>query len=93
MIRMGKEVGRELVIIPHKTVVDIMSDTAPTNLGKIFLHHISVEPIDGQIESETLHGSLKIMFFTVSGSCPDIHRIREMTIIMGFPEKKRIGNR
>ena len=42
---MGKEVGGKLVIVPHKTVLDVMLNRVEGDLGKVSIKDKTVETL------------------------------------------------
>ena len=61
MVWMGKQIGRELVVIPNKTRFYIVLDAMEGNLGKLLVHHKLVEALHTHIDGKSFQGSLPRM--------------------------------
>ena len=62
MIRMGKEVGNEEVIIPHHTVGEVTLQRTQGGLGKVGIDGIAVEQLYGHIDTRHFGSSLPVAF-------------------------------
>ena len=63
MIWMGKQISRELVVIPDKSRFYIVLDAMKGNLGKLLVHHKLVEALHTHIDGKSFQGSLPRMLF------------------------------
>ena len=61
MVWMGKQIGRELVVIPDKSRFYIVLDAMEGNLGKLLVHHKLVEALHTHIDGKSFQGSLPRM--------------------------------
>ncbi len=68
MIWMGKQIGRELVVIPDKSRFNIVLDAMEGNLGKLLVHHKLVEALHTHIDGESSRAAFQGCFFCRSGS-------------------------
>ena len=57
MVRMGKEIGRELVVVPYETGLDIVLHGMDRNLRKLLVHHITVKCPYSSIDAKHFKGS------------------------------------
>ena len=56
MIRMGKQIGGELVVVPNKALLEILVYGVHIDLGKLFVHDEAVEAMDKDIDACGLKG-------------------------------------
>ena len=64
---MGEEVGGELVVIPHKAVLDVVLNGIERNLGKVFIKDKTVETLHEGIDAKCLYSRLPWMFLLIVG--------------------------
>ena len=62
VVGMGKEVGGELVVVPHEAVLDVVLDGGEADFGKVFLHDVTVEGPHADVEPEGFDGGTPRMF-------------------------------
>ena len=67
MIWMGKKVGGELVVVPHKTILYVMLDGVKRYLRKVGIENKAVETLHKYIDTECLYRSLPWMLFLSFG--------------------------
>ena len=54
VVRMSEEVGRELVVVPHKAVTPVPGYTFKRDFGEVGLHHKAVEAVYQQVDTRGL---------------------------------------
>ncbi len=68
MIGVSKQVGRELVVIPYESVLNVVLDTVKRDFCKIFIHHKLVKALYAHIDGKSFQRSFPWMFFLTDGS-------------------------
>ena len=67
MIGMGKEVGRELVVVPDETVLDVVADGLEVDFREIGIEHKAVEELHTYVDTKGFYSSLPGVFLLVQG--------------------------
>ena len=76
MIGVSKQVGRELVIIPYKSILDVVLDTVERDFCKIFIHHKLVKALYAHIDGKSFQRSFPWMFLLAGWviGCINLHQ-------------------
>ena len=65
---MGKKIGRKLVVVPHKSVPEVVANVLEVHLGEVFFHDEMVEAVHQDVDARHLKGGHPVVGFPVPGS-------------------------